>query len=399
MDLSDSALSHLQSTLERPISIAARYEIAEEIGRGGMGSVYRAFDRELERDVALKVLARAELDPRAMERLKREARIAARLEHPGIVPVHDVGALDDGRPYYVMKLVSGARLDELIASSASKDERIDVFLKICEAVAYAHASGVVHRDLKPENVRVGAFGEVQVLDFGVAKLLESSDAPPKSDAAACGAAGARDANRASSAALTRPSASAGAIIGTPGWMAPEQARGDADVDARADVHALGALLAALCAPIEVPRRRVLDAIVAKARANERERRYPKAEELADDVRRWRAGEAANALPEDWIARCSRLAGRHRVAIVLVLAYVLMRVLFALFGPRHVQEGRSLGMFERMGEIREPSGTIVLGGMGPCLVMLDRGDGLYPVHADRAADGRLRRVRVQLHDVE
>lgn len=331
MELSDAALTHLQSTLERPITVGARYEIAEEIGRGGMGHVYRAFDRELERDVALKVLARAELDPRAMERLKREARIAARLEHPGIVPVYDVGALDDGRPYYVMKLVSGARLDQLIASQATRDERLDVFLKICDAVAYAHASGVVHRDLKPENVRVGAFGEVQVLDFGVAKLLDPATPPRRADAAPTHADSARDENAASSATLARPSASAGAIIGTPGWMAPEQERGDADVDARADVHALGTLLGTLTAQPGVDRPRALAAIVAKASAAERELRYARAEQLAEDVRRFRSGDAVSALPEGPLARAWRLAAKHQTAIVLVLVYLAMRVVLFFFG--------------------------------------------------------------------
>lgn len=316
MDLSDAALQHLRGALERPETIAGRYEVAEELGRGGMGAVYRAYDRALDRDVAVKVLARAELDPRANERLQREARIAARLEHPGIVPVYDVGLLDDGRPFYVMKLVAGARLDAVIASELATDERVDVFLRICDAVAYAHARGVVHRDLKPENVRVGAFGEVQVLDFGVAKVL---------------AAGEELGGSASSTRGAESATKAGTIVGTPGWMAPEQERGDPYVDARADVHALGKLLAELLARDAKLARRRLDAIVARATAHEREVRYARVEELAADVRALRAGEAVSALPEGAIDRVLRVAARHQLAIAIVLAYLALRVLFFFYG--------------------------------------------------------------------
>ncbi|MBI5361851.1 MAG: serine/threonine protein kinase [Planctomycetes bacterium] len=316
MDLSDAALRHLRGALERPETIAERYDVAEELGRGGMGAVYRAYDRALDRDVAVKVLARAELDPRANERLQREARIAARLEHPGIVPVYDVGLLDDGRPFYVMKLVAGARLDEMIGSELATAERVDVFLRICEAVAYAHARGVVHRDLKPANVRVGAFGEVQVLDCGVATVL----------------AGAEDAEGASSIARTAEHATkAGTVVGTPGWMAPEQERGDPDVDARADVHALGRILAALLARGATLSRRRLAAIVARATAHEREARYATVEELAADVRALRAGEAVRALAEGPFEKALRVAARHQAAIAIVLAYLALRVLFFFYG--------------------------------------------------------------------
>ncbi|MBK7875060.1 MAG: serine/threonine protein kinase [Planctomycetes bacterium] len=349
-ELSDSALRHLRGALERPETIGERYDVAEELGRGGMGAVFRAYDRELDRDVAIKVLARAELDPRATERLQREARIAARLEHPGIVPVYDVGALDDGRPYYVMKLVAGARLDELIASERASDERIDVFLKLCDAVAYAHARGVVHRDLKPENVRVGAFGEVQVLDFGVAKELGAARAEGREQAVSIASTGSTAHEHAPSSSTPGPSSTpprssslaraqtsavpatrAGAVVGTPGWMAPEQERGEPDVDARADVYALGRLLHALMGPNpRVPARR-LAAIVARATADARDARYPTVEALAADVRRLRAGEAVSAHQESFLERALRVAERHQTAIAIVLAYLALRILFVFYG--------------------------------------------------------------------
>jgi len=294
--LSDGALEHLRQSLAATPEAGSRYELVREIGRGGMGVVYLARDRELEREVALKVLGASLSTRAAADRLRREARIAAGLEHPGIVPVHDVGVLPDGRPFYVMKHVQGARLDEIVRSPMPLRAKLDIFLRICEATGYAHARGVLHRDLKPENVRVGGFGEVLVLDFGVAKLMDAAE-------------------------------SAGTVVGTPGFMAPEQARGESDLDARADIHALGAILRELCGP---PAPRPLRAIVSKATAEDREARYPSAEALASDVRAFLADDPVSALPENLPRRMARLAYRHRVALALVGGYLALRlaVLFA-----------------------------------------------------------------------
>ena len=141
-----------------------------------MGTVYRALDATLDREVALKVSTLGPADPEEAERMRREARVMARLEHPGIVPVHDSGQLPDGRVYYAMRLVRGERLDGW-ARGASLSDRLGAFRKACEAVAFAHAHGVVHRDLKPENVMIGAFGEVLVLDWGVARRREEPAEP------------------------------------------------------------------------------------------------------------------------------------------------------------------------------------------------------------------------------
>jgi len=136
-----------------------RYELLSVLGRGGMGVVYLARDTALDREVALKVV----------DREAGEARVLARLEHPGIVPVHDFGELPDGRVYYAMKRVRGERLDRWLTPDRGVGERLAVFLRVCDAVAFAHARGVVHCDLKPENVMVGEFGEVLVLDWGIAR--------------------------------------------------------------------------------------------------------------------------------------------------------------------------------------------------------------------------------------
>ena len=188
-------------------------------------------------NVALKVLASTDLDGDAAKRMLQEARIIARLEHPGIVPVHDVGWTHDGRIYYVMKIIRGRRLDQHFDASATIADRLRVFDRICEAVSFAHAHGVIHRDLKPQNMMLGAFGEVLVLDWGVAKLLRG-DKGGEISSRTGGQTAIDDPHRTQTLATAR-----GTIVGTPAYMAPEQARGEIeDIDQRCDVFSLGAIL-------------------------------------------------------------------------------------------------------------------------------------------------------------
>jgi serine/threonine protein kinase len=297
--LSDAAVDHLRSVADRPDLGDTPYELGEPIARGGMGTVYRARDRRLERDVALKVMNAPAPAPGEVERMRNEARILARLEHPGIVPVHDLGLLPDGRLFYVMKLVRGRRLDEA-TEAQPLHARLRTFGRICEAVAFAHAQGVVHRDLKPENVMVGPFGEVLVLDWGVARILGGTSPPAEVD---------------------------GTVLGTPGFMSPEQARGETErIDERTDVYALGAILDYLVSG-QAPR--ALQAIGAKARAAAPAGRYASASELAVDVERFLAGLPVEAYPEGPVERVRRLAAKYRVPLLLVAAYLLMRVVLAL----------------------------------------------------------------------
>ncbi len=174
--LSDQALDRLRAAAEMPDLNGTGYVLLDKLGEGGMGGVFRVQDTTLGRQVALKVIGIVDSSGELSARLLREAKIIARLEHPGIVPVHDVGTLPDGRVFYTMKLVQGQRLDQHAAELGGVPERLRTFQKICEAVSFAHAHDVVHRDLKPQNIMVGRFGEVLVMDWGLAKLLNTRTA-------------------------------------------------------------------------------------------------------------------------------------------------------------------------------------------------------------------------------
>jgi serine/threonine protein kinase len=317
--LSNAVMTHLQDVATWPDLDGTRYRDVRPLGAGGMGRVFAAHDETLGRDVAIKVshapLAGSDLDAR----LQREARVLADLEHPGIVPVHDVGVLGDGRVFYVMKLVRGHTLAEDVGRPASESAALGVFERIADAVAFAHTRGVVHRDLKPANVMVGPFGEVLVMDWGLARILAGSSPDP----------------------------AAGVRAGTPGFMAPEQSAGETvPVGPPADVYALGALLfwmlrrqtpppdpAAVSAALRahapaLPRR--LRAIVAKCLASAPADRYPDAAGVVADLARYRAGAAVDAMPETILDRAARFGSRHLALILLLGAYVLMRAVVAFW---------------------------------------------------------------------
>jgi serine/threonine protein kinase len=264
--LSDDAVARLRDIAEQPELTGTRYELLRELGRGGMGVVYECRDHELERSVAMKVLD---------EQWRAEACILAKLEHPGIVPVHDAGVLPDGRFYYTMKLVRGVRLDQI--GALTRTETLRLFARLCEPVAFAHANGVVHRDLKPENVMVGEFGAVLVMDWGVEH-----------------------------------------IAGTPGFMPKEKERTE-----RSDVFALGATLKFMLRGEAIPR--PLLAVIARAMAEDPASRYANARELGDDVLRFLDAEPVSAYRENAFEIAGRWIDRNRALLAVIAAYLVMRV--------------------------------------------------------------------------
>jgi len=291
-------------------SVLAHYEIIELIGRGGMGSVYRARDTRLNREVALKVLRDADFaSTTVVARFVQEARLAARLAHPHIVAVHDAGQAD-GFHYFAMQHVRGRTLDALLRDRVlDRPTALALIEKVARALHHAHERGVIHRDVKPGNIIVDGAGEPHIVDFGLSK--------------------ARDA-----AALTRT----GAAMGSPSYMAPEQVRGDhVATSERTDVYALGVILYealtgrmphdaasvldVYCRIImaEPVRPRVIDrtiphdleAVCLKAMEKDPGRRYRTAWELAEELKRWRAGEPVRAKPITTMRMTMRRVRRHR----------------------------------------------------------------------------------------
>ncbi len=345
------------------------YTVLEKLGQGGMGEVFLVHDPELDREVAAKV-APPGADRRLLEGFVREARLTGRLDHPHIVPVHDLGTDARGRLFFTMKRVRGRTLEAVIAAGdTSLVELLEIFAKVCEAVAFAHDHGVLHRDLKPANVMVGAFGEVLVLDWGLGRQL-GEDAPPEPPPGLeeqLPALGATD----RLALETRP----GTIVGTPAYMAPEQARGATDLDARADVYGLGAVLyQLLCgeAPYRGPASEVLakvlrgarpsprerapgrtipwelEQVVEQALARRREDRYASAGALLEDIRRFLEGRLLGAARYHPLQRFGKWVHRHRVALSLGAALCAVLIFAGLMGWRERDERRRFDDYAQRG---------------------------------------------------
>jgi serine/threonine protein kinase len=301
------AIARLADAAARPTMAGGRYTLGALVGRGGMGSVYVARDILLDRDVAIKVSG-IPIDGRPADdaRLIAEAMVLARLEHPGIVPVHDTGVTADGRRFYAMKLVRGDTLAEHFPRLHDLGAALSVIERAADAVAFAHAAGVTHRDLSPNNIMIGGFGEVLVLDWGLAERAAS---------AASGAA-----------------AGPGVRAGTRGYMAPELADGLIErAGPPADVFALGALLGEALAATGRPVPRRLRAIVDKCRSVDPAARYADAGALAADLARFRAGGAVTAHRDTRWEQAAAWFSRHRLLVGLVAAYLLMRAAFAFLG--------------------------------------------------------------------
>lgn len=343
--ISDSKIDHLRTLASQPDLSATKYTIVKELARGGMGTVYLAEDRDLARQVAVKVLNVPLVDEDNRQRMLREAQVIARLEHPGIVPVHDVGTLDDGRIYYAMKYVRGRRLDEYVAEAGSINDRLRKFQAVCDAVAFAHSHGVVHRDLKPQNIMIGAFGEVLVLDWGVAKIIRDAQFASSEDET-LKLKPVSPQEQQSDAPTTD-----GTVIGTRNYMSPEQARGEIQlVDERSDVYSLGVILyfllskqqpqsSAADSPVRRPRElnpkisKQAEAVCLKAMAQDRAERYERAVDLSADIRQLLDGNPVSAYREGLIEKLGRWLVRNRFLVLLVLTYLLMRIILLFTSQR------------------------------------------------------------------
>ncbi|MBA3502992.1 MAG: protein kinase, partial [Deltaproteobacteria bacterium] len=269
----------------------SRYELGEALGRGSMGEVRDAVDRQIGRRVAIKTIRSAAPSERAITRFLREARIQGRLEHPAIPAVHELGRDSQGRPFFVMKKLSGTTLSKLLKAKGARPTHqrlLRAFADVCLAVEFAHVHGVIHRDIKPENIVLGDFGEVYVLDWGVAKVVGEDDT--FDDISEDGLE-------------TR----AGAVFGTLGYMAPEQGRGEPDIDARADVYALGIVLREIldadADAVAAPELRMLAERANAPRCEDR----PDARTLADGVQRYLDGDRDLSLRRDLAREHLRLA--------------------------------------------------------------------------------------------
>ncbi|CAM2064884.1 Non-specific serine/threonine protein kinase [Sulfidibacter corallicola] len=334
--LNDGVLNHLLRVIDEPDLSSTKYRMHERLASGGMGTIYLAYDAELERPAAVKVLHVPDPSGELEARLIREARIMARLEHPGIVPIHEVGRLACGRVFCAMKYVRGQPLDRYVRDVPDLQTRLRLFLKICETMAFAHDQGIIHRDLKPANIMVGPFGEVLVMDWGLAKSLGTT----------AGSESAAGSPMAGDDQLTQ----GGVVAGTPAFMAPEQADGRAQaVDVRADVYGLGGVLYFLLtgkapgtkdrehpdgqyAPVIRPRFRdseipkALDAVCMKALATLPEHRYANGNALAEEISDYLDGRPLQAYRPPLWSRAAAWCSRNKVLLALLGAYLLMRFL-------------------------------------------------------------------------
>lgn len=322
--LSDHVVARLQTEMKSPDLTGTRYRTLKFLGHGGMGIVWLVEDSVLRRPVALKILSEENSSSDLASRLTQEAIILARVEHPGIVPVHDAGTLTDGRTFYCMKFVEGQTLDQHMETLPLRS-RLQLLQRIAEPLAFAHSRGIIHRDLKPHNIMVGAFGEALIMDWGLAKVIGVSVAESSAS---------QDQAATSTHALQANSITAhGSVLGTPGFMSPEQQRGETHaVDQRTDVFGLGAILRFMISGSKSVSRS-LQAICNKATVDCMEARYSTIQEFSSDIGRYLDDMPVTAYRENIFERTARLISRNRVAVVLILAYLFMRLLFILFARR------------------------------------------------------------------
>lgn len=374
-------------------NIPDRYQHPETIGTGGIGVVTSCLDPNLGRRVALKTLRRKHSQVTSLrERFVREARVMSQLEHPNIVPVHELGERPDGSIYFTMKEVHGETLEWVLQRLAEHDPAylanyprlrlIDIFVHICQAIAFAHSRGAIHRDLKPENVMIGAFGEVQIMDWGLVKVMAVAD--PADDGAAPPEEGSPEATF------------EGQVMGTPLYMAPEQASGRADqVDQRSDIYSLGAILYRMLTRCQhvggtdvksilhqvknrqptPPRRfrvdhhrvpRELSAICMKALAKRQEDRYQNVQEMLDDIARYQHELPVNAYRPSVYTRFCMCCHRHPIVRMSAVTAVVLTV--GLFGALGLLRHQRMDDMLASARIYKAEGDAIA---GQAMVLLDQ----------------------------
>ena len=326
----------------------ARYIMGKRLGSGAIGQVIEATDEHLGRNVAIKILQDNNgIDRDRIARFIAEAQIIAQLEHPTIVPVHEIGRMPGGLPYFTMKQVKGQLLSEVINDMRVNNEKKDMrryttrllrrFSSLCNGIAYAHSKGVVHRDLKPDNIMIGEYGEIQIMDWGLAKVMSENEVRSTSDICTV---------RSSKAMSTLD----GSIAGTPSYMSPEQARGELDkITPASDIFSLGLLLAEIitlvrvfrCQESSVTLRQVgragpidiaelnrkvnvpkeIQAIIRKCTMPDPKDRYQSAEDLSDDIKAYMENRGVTAMPDNQYDKIRKWTMRHQMSAGLIIGTI------------------------------------------------------------------------------
>ena len=409
----DATIATAGPSKPQSLGVLPGHDIGSLIARGGMGAVYRAQQGVLEREVAVKVMSSSAQTSEMAERFRREALVLGRLEHPNIVPIYDMDSDEDGQPFYTMKLVRGRTLqailhDLLEGNEAAKQEHalsslLTVFVKVCDAIAFAHSKGILHRDLKPENVMVGEFGEVQVMDWGLAKRFRNDDCGMRNEVTEGIVVGDSE--------FPNPNSDIGAtlqgsVMGTPQYMSPEQARGEIDeLDERSDIFSLGGILYAILTlrpPVEgassrdvlekvksgsitspsdliargstnrgkrlnkegalasgsiqslphSPRGLVpsaLSVVAMKALHPEKKERYPSVAALSEDVVAYQRGFATSAEQAGALRQLSLLMSRHKAVTLSLAVMVLLSLAFVwrvMASERRASHNAEIAVAER-----------------------------------------------------
>ena len=381
-----------------------RLRIDGEVARGGRGRILQAWDRDLQRELAMKVmLGEGRPDPRSLARFLEEAQVTGQLEHPGIVPVYELGLDASGRVYFTMPLVRGQSFRQVCeqvhagAADWSRTRALHVLLRVCEAMAYAHARGVIHRDLKPSNVLVGPFGETYVIDWGLARLV-GEESPASHGAPRVRSTRRSEADESASSVLLTAE---GDVVGTPAYMAPEQARGEQErVGPGVDVYAVGAMLYELLsgeAPhVGVSRDEVLEharsrepraldeladdippelvAICARAMQREPERRYSDTAQLADDLRAFLELRVVSAYRTGaWVEGAMWVRRNRGLASALALVFASVVVGAAVGFSLYVLADERATDVLRLSALREVE------------LLHERADALWPPTPERAPE--------------